>query len=165
MILRAGLRLVEVADDVIELIVGYSRGEESNREAGGIFVGAYRGPHVEIVSLTTPKPKDTRTWSMFDRNDPAHGEVALKYWRESGRTLTYVGEWHTHPEAFPTPSFLDRTAWRRAGRRHKTGPLVFAIRGYEGWWWSLQHQKKLGPLSPIPVQDELFDASQIAGEA
>lgn len=151
MILRSGFRLVDVADDVIGMIAGYSQKAESNTEAGGIFVGAYRGPHVEIVACTTPMPTDRRFWNLFDRNDPGHGEQAIRYWRESGRTLTFVGEWHTHPEPNPTPSLIDRATWMRVGARHKVGPLVFAIRGYSGWWWGLMHQKSVGLLSPMQM--------------
>jgi integrative and conjugative element protein (TIGR02256 family) len=149
MILRSGLRLVEVADEVVGTIEGYSRAEEAKREAGGILIGAYRGPHVEIVACTTPMPKDRRLWNLFDRNDPGHRAQAMRHWRESGRTLTFVGEWHTHPEQVPTPSFIDRITWKRAGRRHNAGPLVFMIRGLSGWWWGLAQEKTLNVLAPL----------------
>jgi integrative and conjugative element protein (TIGR02256 family) len=153
MILRSGIRLVEVANDVVEIIDGYSRPDESSKEAGGILLGFYRGPHVQIQHCTRPLPADRRLWNLFDRNDPGHTEEALRHWRDSGRRMTFVGEWHTHPEAIPSPSFLDRITWKRIARRHKIGPIVFAIRGISDWWWGMIQQKKLSVLSLIREED------------
>lgn len=135
MILRSGISLVEVADEVIETTQSFCVPPENSREAGGILLGFYRGPHVQIMRCTTPLPADRRLWNRFERRDPGHQEEATRRWRDSGRTMTYVGEWHTHPEAKPTPSFIDKRNWRKIARRHTTGPLVFAIRGVSGWWW------------------------------
>jgi integrative and conjugative element protein (TIGR02256 family) len=150
MILRSGIRLVDIADEVVEIIEGFSLPAENDREAGGILIGSYRGPHVEILHCTTPLPADRRHWNMFDRSDPGHREEAMRRWQDSGRTMTFVGEWHTHPEPVPSPSFLDRSTWKRIARRHKIGPLVFVIRGTSGWWWSIMQQKALSSLSPLP---------------
>jgi integrative and conjugative element protein (TIGR02256 family) len=147
MILRSGIRLVEVADDVVDTIQGFSRSPEISREAGGILLGSYRGPHVQIERCTTPLPADRRFWNLFDRKDLGHGDEALRRWRDSGRTMTFVGEWHTHPEPVPSPSFLDRTTWRRIAKRHKFGPIVFVIRGISGWWWGIMQHATLSPLS------------------
>jgi integrative and conjugative element protein (TIGR02256 family) len=43
--------------------------------------------------------------------------------------VNFVGEWHTHPERHPTPSWIDRRSWRRQMGRHKPDPLVFIIVG------------------------------------
>jgi integrative and conjugative element protein (TIGR02256 family) len=149
MILHLGLRLVEVADDVIGTVESFSRGPQAHREAGGILIGAYRGPHVEVLDCTTPMPLDRRLRNLFDRKDPGHREHAMRLWRESGRTVTFVGEWHTHPEPAPVPSFVDCCTWRRIAKRHKAGPLVFVIRGLSGWWWGLTQNRTLGVLTPI----------------
>jgi integrative and conjugative element protein (TIGR02256 family) len=149
MIMRSGLRLVEVADEVIATIESFSHAPQADREAGGILIGSYRGPHVEIVDCTTPMPQDRRLWNLFDRKDPGHRDRAMRHWRESCRTVTFVGEWHTHPEPMPSPSFIDRSTWRRIGKRHKVGPLVFVIRGIEGWWWGVLQRKALCPLFPL----------------
>lgn len=92
MILWSGISLVEVADDVIENIVVFSGCSENTREAGGILLGFYRGPHVQITHCTSPFPGDRRFWNLFDRNDPEHQSEAVRRWRDSGRTMAYVGE-------------------------------------------------------------------------
>jgi integrative and conjugative element protein (TIGR02256 family) len=73
----------------------------------------------------------------------------MRRWRDSGRTVTFVGEWHTHPEAVPSPSSLDRNTWRGIARKHKIGPLVFVIRGISGWWFGLSREEALTLLVPL----------------
>jgi integrative and conjugative element protein (TIGR02256 family) len=153
MILHSGFRLVDMADDVVQTIEDFSRPMEIKREAGGILLGSYRGPHVEIIGCTTPLPRDRRFWNLFDRKDPGHREEAVRCWQQSGKTVTFVGEWHTHPEATPSPSFVDRSTWRRIARRHKFGPLVFVIRGISGWWFGIWREGNLTSLAPLGGAD------------
>ena len=149
MILRSGISLVEVAEEVVETITAFSGPSENKTEAGGILLGFYRGPHVQIMHCTSPLPGDRRLWNLFDRSDPGHQSEAAKRWCGSGRTMNYVGEWHTHPAAVPTPSFIDRRTWRKIARRHTVGPLVFAIRGTSGWWWEMMRNKARVRLLPL----------------
>jgi integrative and conjugative element protein (TIGR02256 family) len=149
MMLRSMIGLVDVSDDVIRTISSFAEPSQSLREAGGILLGCYRGSHIQIVRCTTPMPLDRRLWNLFDRRDPGHQRRASRCWRDSGRTTTYVGEWHTHPEPVPMPSLRDRQTWREIADRHTAGPVVFAIRGLSGWWWGLAVNKRPLPLLPL----------------
>lgn len=100
-------------------------------EAGGILIGSYRGSHIEVLSCTTPLPKDVRKRTLFDRIDKGHHDAAFEAWKKSGRTETYVGEWHTHPEKYPVPSTLDRRTWQ-AVIKPQVNPVVFIILGTGG---------------------------------
>ena len=82
-------------------------------EAGGILLGSYRGEHIEVVSASVPHPGDKRSRFGFTRNREGHQQLAERAWIESGKTITYVGEWHTHPESIPKPSVLDLESWAR----------------------------------------------------
>lgn len=149
MILRSGIRLVEIADEVVETMERYSKPPENDREAGGVLIGCYRGPHVEILHCTVPLQKDRRRWGLFDRRDPGHQQEAMRQWQQSGRTMTFVGEWHTHPEPVPSPSFIDKLTWKRIAKRHRVGPAVFVIRGFTGWWWGMMLDRSTTNLIPI----------------
>jgi integrative and conjugative element protein (TIGR02256 family) len=152
MILHSGLRLVDMADEVVRTIEPFSNPAGSSPEAGGILLGSYKGPHVEVVDCTTPLPRNRRLWNLFDRKDPGHREEAIRRWKDSGRTVTFVGAWHTHPEPTPSPSFADRSTWRGIARRHKVGPLVVVIRGFSGWWFGRLREGSLTSLSPLGSQ-------------
>ncbi len=102
-------------------------------EAGGILLGVRRGPHLEIVEATGPMRGDRRTRTEFVRRDPGHFQLAQRHWRSSRGTVGYVGEWHTHPEPWPSPSGIDIAQWHRiVDEEHR--PTAFVIVGTQGWF-------------------------------
>lgn len=107
----------------------YQMPTEANREAGGIFIGNFRDRHIEVTACTEPQSGDKRDRYSFDRLDPAHAEAATRHWRNSDGTETFVGEWHTHPEAHPSPSIIDLSTWKAALDKYQPMPLLFSICG------------------------------------
>jgi integrative and conjugative element protein (TIGR02256 family) len=80
-------------------------------ESGGILLGAIRGPHLEIVDFTQPGSDDVRSMLQFVRQDERHQTAADNAWKGSRHTVTFAGEWHTHPLGDPIPSSVDRRSW------------------------------------------------------
>jgi integrative and conjugative element protein (TIGR02256 family) len=101
-------------------------------ESGGILIGCYRGPHVEITGYTAPGTKDIRLPYRFIKQDDKHQHHATNAWRISGGTDTYIGEWHTHPRGAPRPSSIDNQTWRELVAASKR-MMVFVIVSPEGW--------------------------------
>jgi integrative and conjugative element protein (TIGR02256 family) len=129
MIFLTGGHLVILAEQVLAEIRHFTGPDETDLEAGGILLGCYRGPHVEILECTKPMPLDSRARYRFVRRDPGHQRAALAAWKASDRTVNFVGEWHTHPEKNPTPSHVDRSTWADLMERRKSDPLIFIIAG------------------------------------
>jgi integrative and conjugative element protein (TIGR02256 family) len=124
-------------------------------EAGGVLLGRHlRDRSAIIVDVATiPQPGDRRSRTRFHRARRHHQAVIDKAWRESDRTCTYLGEWHTHPEEIPAPSHVDWRDWRRRLREDNyTEPLFFIIVGtmkisvWEGW--------RLGLIVPLLARSE-----------
>lgn len=126
-------QLVTISRKVEDAVARFIDDGQIRREAGGILIGSYRGPHVEICDCTTPLPLDIRLPHLFDRRDPGHQAAAHNSWKRSGGTDTFVGEWHTHPVADPVPSALDLGTWRSIMQR-TPAVLVFLIAGYRSIW-------------------------------
>src|SRR5882757_868914 len=122
MIFLADGRLAILADEVFAEITHFTAAPEADLEAGGILLGCYRGPHVEILECTTPMPLDKRTGHGFVRRDPGHQRAALAAWKASDRTVNFVGEWHTHPEERPSPSRVDRATWSDQMNQRRNDP-------------------------------------------
>ncbi|WP_425249084.1 Mov34/MPN/PAD-1 family protein [Bradyrhizobium brasilense] len=135
-------------------IDSYLRIPERATEAGGILIGCYRGPHIEITECSEPLRRDRRARLRFDRDDPGHQGLASRRWSESGRTHTFVGEWHTHPGFSSTPSTIDLKTWREITRHNIAGSSVFLIRGDDGWWAALGTARSLTQMSLVPPDDE-----------
>lgn len=139
--------VVIVPGDVVETIQSYAAGNERSAEAGGIFIGAYRAKHIEVVSCTVPMLGDVRKRYSYDRKDQGHQASAMAAWHESGYSLTYVGEWHTHPENDPSPSFVDKRTWKGVMKKRANLPFLFLIQGWRERWCALGQGGRLFNLS------------------
>lgn len=149
MILLSGRRIVTIADEVMQKIQSFAASYLLPKEAGGIFLGCYRGPHVEIIDCTVPLPKDKRSMFGFLRRDPGHSAAAVAAWKNSGRTTAFVGEWHTHPEDNPTPSQIDRNTWLDLMRSRESDPLIFLIAGRKTIYCDLGFENRLRRLEIV----------------
>jgi integrative and conjugative element protein (TIGR02256 family) len=53
-------------------------------------------------------------------------------WREAKETVSYVGEWHSHPHDGIEPSAMDRSTWQTVTRKQRA-QCVFVLVTPEGW--------------------------------
>lgn len=119
-------KLVLVERPALDTIHAYRQTEPGSVEAGGILLGYRRADHLHIVEATEPGVEDHRHRTRFFRQRHRHQEIALRRWRESERTMDYLGEWHTHPELNPSPSHTDLKGWRAICYPQRA-PMVFII--------------------------------------
>jgi integrative and conjugative element protein (TIGR02256 family) len=140
---------VLVPRTVLDAALGFQRPPRDKAEAGGILIGQYRGPHVELVACTLPFRGDVRTKFGFQRSDAGHAVRAKEAWERSGRVQTCVGEWHTHPEDYPTPSQVDLRTWDQLRVKLRDDPLVFMIFGRVGIWCGLGLREGMSTLDLV----------------
>jgi len=102
-------------------------------EAGGVLLGRYIIDSNDIVvdDITTPMQDDVRKRYFFLKQKKYHQKVVTESWEKSKGTCNYLGEWHTHPEAIPTPSSIDTLEWKRLlkSTKFEGGYLYFIIAG------------------------------------
>lgn len=114
-------------------MISFQQDQIEKPEAGGILLGKVRGYHLEVVEVTTPTTQDKQSRFMFERSSLFHKKIANDRWFSSSGTVRYIGEWHTHPEDFPTPSSLDISEWKDLARnRVDKRPLLAIIIGRQG---------------------------------
>ena len=119
---------------VLRGVFAHRQTRPDDTEAGGILVGLRRGEHMHVTGFTSPGPQDRRARTGFHRARRYHQAQALNWWRRSGGLVDYLGEWHTHPEARPSPSATDLREWRLLLQRYER-PLAFMIAGTRDEWW------------------------------
>ena len=112
-------KLVHLSQETREVFARYVQCEASAPEAGGLLLGTVHGEHLIVEQATPPTLWDTRLRTFFHRSALGHAKVALERWRATHGTVRYLGEWHTHPEDYPTPSGLDRSEWARLAAARK----------------------------------------------
>ena len=126
-----GKTTASVAKDVLEIWDSHRQLEPGVPEACGVIIGSTSPDWRElwVESVSTPQPGDKRTRHGFVLQDPHHQRLVDDAFEASGGTSIYLGTWHTHPEASPTPSRIDRSDWVACLGRNSGRALVFAIVG------------------------------------
>lgn len=107
--------VVKVVSDALTQMLLFRQEAADSREAGGVLLGRHILGCRDIIidEVTSPAPADRRRRLSFHRSHAYHQQVIDNRWRTSRGTCQYLGEWHTHPEASPTPSPVDFSDWRR----------------------------------------------------
>lgn len=141
-------RLVVVNSSVMELVTRYRQVGKADSESGGILIGIRRGEYFEVTAATTPQVSDRRSRFRFERVEKGHFDLLKRHWVESKGEENYLGEWHTHPEDYPSPSALDLSEWVRAANHHKSS-LIMIIVGRRGSCFSLVTRRDIRPLHII----------------
>ncbi|PRR70132.1 Mov34/MPN/PAD-1 family protein [Clostridium thermopalmarium] len=119
----------------LQKIMKYLQDDQEKCEAGGVLLGRYIIDSSDIVvdDITTPMKNDTRQRCFFLKQKKYHQKVVTEKWIKSKGTCNYLGEWHTHPEPIPTPSYIDISEWKRLLKENKFDSqyLYFIIAGTE----------------------------------
>lgn len=137
---KGALLLIE--PQLLERLAAFRQMAVSAPEAGGILMGYRRGRHTHVTEATVPTSRDVQRRFGFFRHGTHHQRVALRRWKESGETLDYVGEWHTHPEDDPSPSGVDLKHWRDITGA-SSRPMVFLIVGRLTNWYGVGLKRRL----------------------
>lgn len=100
-------------------------------ESGGIMIGILvRGRTIQITDITKPQEDDVCQKFRFFRKRKGHQTAMDSIWKSSGYRKLYLGEWHTHDEPYPIPSWIDSSGWRRIARSKNNSPwMLFVIIG------------------------------------
>lgn len=131
-----------LGDGTLQTMVSLRQDRPSSAEGGGILLGRMIEGSDDVIvdEVTVPTGHDKRTRFFFFRAKVSGTRKIRQAWRDSRGTRNYLGEWHTHPEARPTPSAQDIQNWRyiMAEARIEQDYLFFAILGIEElavWEW------------------------------
>ena len=107
-ILEDKLKLV-IEDEVLSGIYKFNPINYKN-ENGGILLGKFNKKNNTyiITNLSTTNSKDRKGKYFFIRNKKEAQAIINRFWKESKGEINYLGEWHTHNEEYPNPSFIDK---------------------------------------------------------
>jgi integrative and conjugative element protein (TIGR02256 family) len=129
------------------------------RETGGALLGWREADQWVIAQILGPGPHAKHRLSSFEPDAVWQNEQGHRIYRESGRTIRYLGDWHTHPRGMPRPSRQDRRTARLIAEDpdFKTPQPLYAIAGHRHplavrspWILSLLVVDD-GELKPLPL--------------
>lgn len=98
-----------IIDQVLsEKLLSYKQTNENSPETGGVLMGELylKSNKIKITHILVGELTSSSKYGL---------ELNVKYlqkkideiWQKSDGTITYLGDWHTHPEIKPKPSFID----------------------------------------------------------
>ena len=87
-------------------------------ETGGVLMGYVdrRAAAVVVTHVVGPGPGAVHERTAFSPDQEWHESEVARLYAESGRTCTYLGDWHTHPDGQPVLSSADRATLRTIAR-------------------------------------------------
>lgn len=122
-------------------------------ESGGILLGTVHDNGLLVRIATQPSRHDKQSAYLFERMAFGHRAAARRHWRSSGGIVRYLGDWHTHPQDFPTPSGLDLEEWQKLARARKDErPTLSVIVGRKAL--HVEMMDKRGKRSPLSATHE-----------
>ena len=99
---------LNISDDVLSVFSDYVQDKKKKNESGGILLGQIKDNTIYLIKASVPNPFDKQSRYSFERNkEIAQIIVDHEFINSSNKTI-YIGEWHTHPEDYPTPSDPDK---------------------------------------------------------
>ena len=107
-------------DDLSEKLFAIQSKHSFKKEIGGILIGEYDASAccVRLTDMTFPYSGDQQSKLRFFRKSDGHQDQMDRLWEESGHTKAYLGEWHTHPQDVPIPSWVDCKNWKQISKKN-----------------------------------------------
>lgn len=100
---------VKIKEAVLIEMLEFKQDKIEKPESGGILIGfCIEDNSFTITNITTPSAQDVSSRCNYIRTKENAQKAIDKHFTESKNKKIYLGEWHTHPENIPTPSFLDK---------------------------------------------------------
>jgi integrative and conjugative element protein (TIGR02256 family) len=99
-------------------------------ETGGVLMGYWNMNQAVITEIIDGGPDATRTKTSFNPDHDYQLEEISRIYFLSGRTETYLGDWHTHPGGSAYLSERDKKTLSKIAEFKKTGqpkPLMMVF--------------------------------------
>ena len=105
--------------ELLEIFRNHQQKSSDKPEAGGYLLGQLFEKQVVVSVATEPGPGDQFSRFFFWRNKKRGQKLLNYFWKKSSGKLGLVGEWHSHPEPYPTPSTLDIQEAKKSFNKNK----------------------------------------------
>ena len=129
LVIELGGASIKISFEVLEEMFHYIQNDNNKPEAGGILIGHDLEDHnFSITDISIPSVYDKSSRFNFTRSKKNAQKILNKFFKESNGKKIYLGEWHTHPEDYPTPSLLDnKSILERMQRDVLNSEIIFMI--------------------------------------
>jgi len=89
------------------------------KETGGILMGYQVADEYVITDIVGPGENAIHGCSNFGPDQAFHKAEIARIYKESEQKVTYLGDWHTHPNSYPYLSSTDRSTAQKISKFKK----------------------------------------------
>lgn len=155
--------------DLVEICIDEAE-DKYPLETGGAFMGYWADRETAVIrTMIGPGPNADHRRRSFQPDETWQQREIANHYAVSGRRETYLGDWHTHPNASSGAlSWVDRRALRRVIRTPSARcpiPLMLLFCGepdnwsLTGWQARLHHRRLLWSALVLDKVDMSYFAS------
>lgn len=125
--------------EALHILDHYIQRQPFASESGGVVMGRIVGDTILVERLSIPTELDKSSRMHFERHRLSAQMIINYEHTNTYGQVTYLGEWHTHPEDHPSPSQMDLKMIRQQFHNNKihTHFLVLLIQGKKTLFASL----------------------------
>jgi integrative and conjugative element protein (TIGR02256 family) len=161
-----GGRILRFAPSVLERFRRYRQSRPWRKEAGGQLFASLAHSVIEIVEATGPRASDRRSLFGYIPDRAAEqAEIKARY----ARGLHFIGDWHTHRQTLPEPSWTDLHSMQDTYKRsdHDAPGFALVVVGTapfpDGLHVSYHQAGGWDALKPKEVPDAVKDSAKARG--
>lgn len=145
---------LNISADVLNIFNEYIQDTKTKNESGGILLGQIKDNAIYLIKASIPNVMDIASRYSFERNKIIAQVIVDYEFVNSNKKTIYIGEWHTHPEDFPTPSGQDKKmiAGQLKLNKNIEPNLFIIIQGIKGLYVGIHDGKKLTQMEEIKTQ-------------
>lgn len=117
--------LLTINDEVFNKLNLYKQLYKNIPESGGLVLGRtdIHG-NTKIIDITEPQEGDIQKRYFFIRRDLNHKNLLCE---ANKKCIYFKGNWHTHPQNIPSPSWTDLITWKKTLKKSKPGNSLYAF--------------------------------------
>lgn len=151
---------VHIANSVYRILQRFIQDEKHKPESGGILMGQVKERDIYVQKLTVPGGADKNSRYSFTRDKDAAQIILDHEAINSLNTVTYLGEWHTHPELSPSPSLQDYSMIKEQFAKGKLNlPFVLLlIQGIDKVFLSMYIKNQFHVASRRNTQNTIYES-------
>ncbi|OJW77878.1 Mov34/MPN/PAD-1 family protein [Spirosoma sp. 48-14] len=141
--IKVGKYEIAIHVQPLSILEKFTQIERNATESGGIILGKIIDGQINILKLSVPTSLDRASRTNFERHKiSAQIVIDYEYYNSNGQ-LIYLGEWHTHPESYPTPSGQDLSMINSQFKANylNTDFLLLLIKGTKGLYLRIVNEK------------------------
>lgn len=104
--------ILNITNEANQVLIDSIQTTSKCHEKGGVILGKLfpKKDEVLITNIIEAEDNYSDTYTTYvDKKDL--NEQINDIWINSGKTVTYLGDWHTHFESNPIPSFIDKRSF------------------------------------------------------